>query len=116
MDGSVLIAPIEVGPQTEARTLKSENTDWVASDDFIFGYRLSRIKVKRNIDETTETEYTKGALYNHGSEDSGKRVAQYELEKVTGDDFVEAEDFGDSMVKVSDEDEECRCIIPRDNV
>jgi hypothetical protein len=116
LDGIALAAPIEVGPQMEIRTKKTESTSWEGSDDFIFGYRLSKMKLRKKTEEVKVSEHIKGALYELDLQASDQRDVGYELENIAGDDFAEIEAFGDNISDVSDEKEDCRCVVPQRNL
>ncbi|KAF2872787.1 hypothetical protein BDV95DRAFT_398418 [Massariosphaeria phaeospora] len=111
LDGTALAAPVEVGPEFELQKGKGESVEWGSSDDFVFAYRLSRIKVKRRTGEMKEEEYVKGALYGlEGKKSAGDADApSFEISGVEGDSVFPAE-FGDVAFEAEDDEDEGACV------
>ena len=116
IDGTALAAPVEVGPEFEVQRAKGEDVEWGGSDDFVFAYRLSRIKVKRKTGEVKEEKYVKGALYELKPDEDGNTIQEespiFEFEKLEGDEVIAGE-FEEELVHVQDDDEgDCVCVVP----
>jgi hypothetical protein len=116
LDGTALAAPVQVGPELEIQREKGEAVEWAASDDFVFAYRLSKIKVKRRANEVREEEYVKGALYDlETPKDGGVEALPFEIDEIEGDEAI-ASDFGDKSVDADDDDDDggvCICVLPQ---
>lgn len=117
LDGSGVAVPVEAGPEIEVQRERGEETEWGGGDDFVFAYRVSRIKVKRKTGEVKEEEYTKGALYGLREDADGNVIEDadvgLEVGEVEGDEAVAAE-YGEEEVAVvgDDEEGECVCVLP----
>ncbi|KAF2184490.1 hypothetical protein K469DRAFT_751064 [Zopfia rhizophila CBS 207.26] len=114
MDGTALAAPVEVGPELEVQKEKGEGVGWSTSDDFVFAYRVSRLKVKGKTGEVREEEHTKEGLYGLPEDEEKESGEIFNIEKLEGDEAVAGE-FGDEgLANVEDEDEdECVCVLPQ---
>ncbi|KAF2728651.1 hypothetical protein EJ04DRAFT_476989 [Polyplosphaeria fusca] len=107
LDGSALLAPVEVGPEVEGQTERGQNVEWGASDDFVFAYRVSRLKLRKG-GEMKEAEYNKGALYELREDRDGKlsvEDATFEIQNVEDDEAVADEYDEEELVDVEDGDE-----------
>jgi hypothetical protein len=56
--------PVSGGPKIERKVERREGVTWGGSEDFLFAYRLVRIKLKGEEGGFKEGDYNKGALYN----------------------------------------------------
>ncbi|KAF2466866.1 uncharacterized protein BDR25DRAFT_376386 [Lindgomyces ingoldianus] len=112
LDGAAMAAPVEAGPELGIQSESEEGVKWSASDDFVFAYRVSKVKMKKRNGEVKEEEYTKGALYGLPSDESKESSAVFDVDTVEGDEAVAAEFGGDEIATVVDEDGECVCVLP----
>lgn len=114
LDGTALAVPVDVGPELEVQREKGHKVSWSTSDDFVFAYRLSRLKLKRKTEEMEEEEYNKGALYELVEDRDGQKVAvSFEVDKLENDDAVAGEYGDEELVEVEDEDgENAYVVIP----
>ena len=115
LDGTALAAPVEVGPEVEIQRERGEAVEWNTEDDFVFAYRLSKIKVKRRAEKIREEEYVKGALYDaETAKDGVVEPSLFEIDEIEGDEAI-AKDFEDQSVDAGDDggDDACICILPR---
>lgn len=119
VDGTLMAAPVSVGPELEAGIKKEDGVGFGGGDDFVFAYRLGRIKVDRRMGEAEEDDYNKGALFAlpgvEDSEEDEKEKATFLVTEVEGDETVAGEFGEEEMVETLDDDEvdeKCTCIIP----
>jgi hypothetical protein len=115
LDGTGVAVPVEAGPEFEVQRSREEGVEWGGSDDFVFAYRVSRVKVKKRSGEVVEEGYTKGALFGLKEDKDGNVVVGgggFEIDEVEGDAAI-AEEFGEEeLVDVEDDEEECVCMLP----
>ncbi|KAG4438863.1 hypothetical protein IFR05_005652 [Cadophora sp. M221] len=80
--------PIQGGPQVEITLEKKDGVSWTGSEDFIFAYRLVRIKKRLTSGEFTEANYNKGALYDTDVSSNSEEASNQSwlFEEVVGTD------------------------------
>jgi hypothetical protein len=114
VDGTALTVPVDAGPELEVQREKGYEVSWSTSDDFVFAYRLSRLKLKRKTQEAEEEEYNKGALYELIENQDGQEVAvAFEVDRLEDDDAVAGEYDDEELAEVEDDDgENAYVVIP----
>lgn len=118
VDGTLMAAPVSVGPELEAEIKKEDGVEFGGSDDFVFAYRLGRIKVDRKTGEAGEDDHNAGALFElpDAEDDEEKEKATFLVTEVEGDETVAGEFGEEERVETLDDDEvdeKCTCIIPQ---
>ncbi|KAH6713890.1 hypothetical protein BKA61DRAFT_52153 [Leptodontidium sp. MPI-SDFR-AT-0119] len=90
--------PIQAGPQVETASEKMESVSWSGGEDFIFAYRLVRIKKRLTSGEFTEVDYNKGALYDTDASSNSEQASgqSWSFDEVAGTDD-DAEDAPTSI-------------------
>jgi hypothetical protein len=115
LDGTALAAPVEVGPEFELQREKKTGVEWGSSDDFVFAYRISRLKLKKGKETAEEEEYRKGALYGLPMDRKSNTVemitSTFELDDLDDEDAVAAEFDDEEVADVEDEDGEKVAVI-----
>lgn len=118
VDGTLMAAPGSVGPELKAKIKKEDGVEFGGSDDFVFAYRLGRIKVDRKTGEAEEDDHNEGALFGlPGADDDKekeKEKATFRVTEVEGDEAVAGEFGEEEIVETLDDDgvdEKCTCII-----
>ncbi|CZR60316.1 uncharacterized protein PAC_10212 [Phialocephala subalpina] len=68
IDATVVLVgvPVSGGPKVEGKLERKEGVSWEGNEDFVFAYRLLRVKLRGKDGEFKEEDYNKGALYNDG--------------------------------------------------
>ena len=100
LDATMLTGtPVSFGPTIELKRRDREDVAWKESSDFVFAFRVLRLKAKRK-GEVEAEGYTSGALYNVDEEPWEEELG-YELEGLEEDTVK-----GRNAVKVRDEDED----------
>jgi hypothetical protein len=83
------------------------------SSDFVFAFRLRRLRVSRRSGVASHDEYTTGAMYD---ENGGARAQDlpFVVEGVAEED-ASAQDFGweDMAEVVMESEDECVCVLPK---
>jgi hypothetical protein len=62
VDGTMVGAPVSGGPKVESTMTRTEKVEFGGSSDYVFAYRVVRIKLKRSGD-VSQDDYTKGAMF-----------------------------------------------------
>ena len=91
LDGTVLTgAPVSIGPKVKYKTSGKDEMSFTGSTDFVFAFRLRKVRVKKN--ELELDDYRKGTLLG----DQVDEVPLSETFSVLGleDRDVSAKDFG----------------------
>ncbi|PNP74524.1 hypothetical protein FNYG_12147 [Fusarium nygamai] len=111
VDGTVWsggAVPIGGGPGIEGKATTSEGTKWEGGN-FVFAFRVSKVRVKETGEVKSEAEYTKGALLD--PKEGERKRANVEIIAV---EAPRAQDEGFEEEKLMDGDEEVFCAIPKD--
>ncbi|KAJ1327388.1 hypothetical protein MN608_06715 [Microdochium nivale] len=101
LDAAVAAAagvPVSLGPSAGLHKSESDDVSFQGSDDFVFAFRVRRIKIAAGGKEVTQEDYRKGALYSsgklHGGESGeGSEKPVYSILGLEENDFV-SEDAG----------------------
>ena len=112
LDGTGIAVPVEAGPEVAVRQQKQEDVEW-SGDDFVFAYRVSRLKVSSRTRQVREEEYTRGALFGLERNDAGNAQDKtYRIVEVEGDEAMAEEFESDELLSVKDDDDEdCICVL-----
>lgn len=97
VDATGFGAPVEVGPEGGFGVRRAMQTSFAGSTDYIFAYRLERIRVKRRTEEVESKEYIKGAMFGRDDDDSDDEM-----------EFI-ADEFEEGGVEEDDEE-----VVPAD--
>lgn len=92
VDATTFGAPVEVGPEASLGLRTSALTSFAGSTDYIFAYRLERIKIKKRTDEITSKEYIKGAMFGRDGDDSDDED-EFVADEFTEIDGVEEDEY-----------------------
>jgi len=118
VDRTLMVAPGSVGPKLEAEIKKEDGVEFGGSDDFVFAYRLGRIKVRKT-GEAEEDDHNEGALFGvpeaEDDKEKEKEKVAFRVTEVEGDEAVAGEFGEEEIVETLDDDEvdeKCTCIIP----
>ena len=120
VDRALMAAPGSVGPELEAGIKKEDGVEFGGSDDFVFAYRLGRIKVDRKMGEAEEDDHNEGALFGlpgaGNDKEKEKEKVTFRVTEVEGDEAVAGEFGEEEIVETLDDDEgdeKCTYIIPQ---
>jgi hypothetical protein len=58
--------PVSVGPSVETLSGSKESVSFEGSDDFVFAFRVHKLRVKRREEGVHQEAFSKGALFEHG--------------------------------------------------
>ncbi|MCJ1443063.1 MAG: hypothetical protein MMC23_003560 [Stictis urceolatum] len=97
-------APVTVGPDVEYSVEKGQEVSFDGGSDFVFAYRLTRIKYKRK--NLVSEEYTKAALF---SSDESQSAPEVQNSQVVIEGLVEPEGnelLGAKIASSIDEEED----------
>ena len=126
VDGTVMGAPIGIGPDIEVSNGQTQGVSFDHSSDFVFAFRLREITYAKKM-QVKHREYNKGALLGldrgNGNASEEPRKEEEEEEEEEEKDFVVIgmtdEDVGaeelnleSSAVVDDDDDEACECVDP----
>lgn len=100
--------PTSVGPSVVSSSGSNESVSFEGSDDFVFAFRVQKLRVKRRNETMRQEDYNKGALF--GGAFRGKEEPEVlelsELEATDGsDDFVDEQ--------VDDEGDQATVFVPQ---
>lgn len=92
-DGTMAAVPINVGPETDYDLTEARGVSYGGSTDYIFAYRLTRIKPNRWGEGSENQRFVKGAVFGSGEEEDAA-VSQardaFDFEEVTvGDEDID---------------------------
>lgn len=93
LDGAVVVgAPVSAGPRANYKSTKSDGLSFEKSTDFVFAFRLRRVKISKN-GKVEQGNYSKGALLG---DEIDEAPAVSETFTVLGleDQDASAENFG----------------------
>jgi len=71
VDGTISsggVVPVGGGPEIRRGHAQKSAVSWEGSTDFVFAFKVSEVTVRKSGDVKRERDYTKGALFEHGSE------------------------------------------------
>ncbi|KAH6716523.1 hypothetical protein DL95DRAFT_386890 [Leptodontidium sp. 2 PMI_412] len=99
-DLTALAVPITIGPELAWQKERSRSVKWAGSTDYVFAYRLVRIKCKKHGEFKVEG-YNKGGVFGEDEDDEEegeeKRFEdEYEVQEYEGEDYG----IRDEVVKV----------------
>jgi hypothetical protein len=101
VDLTTVGAPVDLGPDASLRSEEKKGISYGGSTDYIFAYRLTRIKKKEGQTEPKIESYVKGAVYGKGeqSSDSKKIGDLFDIEEEANLGFPETyeEKVGDDI-------------------
>jgi hypothetical protein len=113
--------PLTLGPTGELGGGKEERTGFTGSDDFVFAYRVQKVKLGNrrvgNEKEVVQKDYVRGAMLGMGGDDGGDdelEGLQLLLEETLEESDVCSSRAGGSWASVQDgeEGEEARVFVP----
>ncbi|EWZ81465.1 hypothetical protein FOWG_14468 [Fusarium oxysporum f. sp. lycopersici MN25] len=111
VDGTILsggTVPIGGGPGIEGKAGTSQGTKWEGGN-FVFAFRVSKVRVKKTGKIKSEDQYTKGA--NLDLQDVKRKQTGL---KITAVEEPSAQDEGFEEETLMEGDEEVLCAIPKD--
>lgn len=59
--------PTSIGPSVVSSLGSHESVSFEGSDDFVFAFRVQKLRVKRSEEDIRQEDYTKGAMFEYGS-------------------------------------------------
>jgi hypothetical protein len=100
--------PVSVGPSVETSSGSKESVSFEGSDDFVFAFRVHKLRVKRREEGVQQEAFSKGALFEH-SVGGKKELGVLEIGE------LDASDGPAGLVGqgVSDEDDEVVVYVPK---
>ncbi|KAG6356101.1 hypothetical protein INS49_015486 [Diaporthe citri] len=69
--------PASIGPSVVSSSEDNESVSFEGSDDFVFAFRVQKLRVKRREENVRQEDYAKGALFEYGA---GRRKEPEALE------------------------------------
>lgn len=115
VDGTILTAgavPIGGGPGVHGKVASKAGIEWKGSSDFVFAFRVSRVRVGKNTALVTrEEDYSKGALL--GDENEITQNMQLLQQNILGIDQPDAQLEGYDVEELMDGDAKVFCATPR---
>ncbi|KAF4628276.1 hypothetical protein G7Y89_g9875 [Cudoniella acicularis] len=116
VDGTLLGgAPVNIEPNVEGKREDKEDMSWKESSDFVFAFRVRRIRVEKKTKETRHEDYRTGvALDTDAAQKEGQDVPfePFALKMVNEVDMKEIGDKFDD-VEVTDGDGIVVCAVPK---
>ena len=107
LDGTMLGAPGNLGPEVRAARGREERGGFDAAGEFVFAFRLRKIVARRGTDEVVRTEpFTSGAMYG----DEGRAAIAFVVDEEACEE-VSAEGEG-AWETVVEDGEEVVCVKP----
>lgn len=89
--------PASVGPSVVSSSGSNESVSFEGSDDFVFAFRVQKLRMKRREEAVRQEDYNKGAMFEDGA--PGKTQPQYleisELSASDGLDVLASQDVDD---------------------
>lgn len=100
--------PASVGPSVTSSSGRNESVSFEGSDDFVFAFRVQKLRVKRREEQVRQEDYAKGAMFEYGA------VLKTEPEFLEFCDLNASDDL-DSFVSqgVNDEDGQAMVYVPK---
>lgn len=76
IDAAIIGSPVpaSIGPAVMTSTGTSEDISFEGSDDFVFAFRVQKLRVKRREEGVRQEDYAKGALFGYGA--AGKNAPE----------------------------------------
>lgn len=77
IDAAVAGSPIpaSVGPSVVSSSGSNESVSFEESDDFVFAFRVQKLRVKRREEDVRQEDYVKGAMFEYGA--AGKKEPDF---------------------------------------
>jgi hypothetical protein len=101
-DATMVGVPLDAGPELSTESTKAKGTSFGGSTDYIFAYRLTRMKPRKRGETSEEKAFVKGAVYDMGADENKTKLR---------DRFIIEEEnqlgFEDSLEYVEDELRDC---------
>lgn len=112
VDGTLLGGiPIAGGPEISGKREDKQQASWDGSSDFVFAFRVRRVKVSKHNEVKSDEDYTRGA--NFGLETRTTRGPSLTF-AVDDNDLGESEEWNEKQdwqnESVADEDETVQCL------
>jgi hypothetical protein len=108
VDLTAVGAPVSPGPSGEVNRKGEEKTSTKISEDFVFAYRLRRIKWKKRGKVVETQDYEDGAFLQEEEEEDA--VEEFDIEEVEKEDVR----MDTAQPAIDDENgEECFCVLPK---
>ncbi|KAK5993702.1 hypothetical protein PT974_07138 [Cladobotryum mycophilum] len=106
------VSALAVEPQVEHKSVASGSTSWQGSSDFVFAYRVTRVRVakKQRGHVIDHDDYTKGAMLGNEAEGPVEAVSEV---FVLSHEEASPGDEGYSEVTVLEDGEAVSCAVPR---
>lgn len=96
--------PASVGPSVVSSSGSNESVSFEGSDDFVFAFRVQKLRVKRREVDVRQENYVKGAMFGYGA--AGKKEPEFlEIEE------LEASDGFDGFVSQGVDDEGGQAVV-----
>lgn len=67
--------PASVGPSVVSSSGRNEAVSFEGSDDFVFAFRVQKLRVKRREEDVRQEDYIKGAMFEYGAD--GKKETHF---------------------------------------
>lgn len=108
IDGAVVgsPAPVSVGPSVVSSSGNNESMSFEGSDDFVFAFRVQKLRMKRHEDLGQE-DYTKGAMFEYGS------ARKKEPEALEISELSESDRLDGFVSQVVDDDDQAMVHVPK---
>lgn len=100
--------PTSVGPSVVSSSGISESVSFEGSDDFVFAFRLQKLRMKRREEGVRQEDYAKGAMFEYGA--PGKKESEsLEISELNASDGLD--DFASQ--DVDEEDNQAVVYVPK---
>lgn len=109
VDATMVGVPVSVGPKLEASKENKREISFSGSSDFVFAYRLRKIRYREG-KPLKQDEYVNGALLGRDEElGLGDAFPEFDIDMVEEDLSTDEGSRVDAVV--DDDDEECVCVL-----
>jgi hypothetical protein len=100
--------PVGGGPEFEIQRENVETTEWSASSDFVFAFRVRKVVVARETGQAEDDDYTRGASLAYG------RVREKAVSIVmTANVETGADEVGFDQKQLEEGEDMVLCAVPR---
>lgn len=97
------------GAEVELKRENREGTSWEKSSDFVFAFRVTKVKVEKKTGELTYDDFRKGTMLGTDKEDMNRGVPL----SITAVEEPEAKEVGFDREELAEDDEVIACAIPK---
>ena len=91
--------PIGGNPEIELKRTNKESTTWDESSDFVFAFRVRKVKIKKKTGEAVSTDFRKGAMLDSEQERKENAGVPFYIEAVEEGNAAEVGWDGEELME-----------------